>query len=64
MLNIFLSFSHNSRKVRELWWHGLPSSVRGEIWNLAIGNQLNMTEGNVFFSMNLWCSMTLNCSCC
>ncbi|XP_029465733.1 TBC1 domain family member 12 isoform X2 [Rhinatrema bivittatum] len=33
----------NTRKVRELWWQGLPPSVRGKVWSLAIGNELNIT---------------------
>ncbi|KAM8851990.1 TBC1 domain family member 12-like [Synchiropus picturatus] len=32
-----------SRRVRELWWQGLPPSVRGRVWSLAIGNELNIT---------------------
>ncbi|XP_064420143.1 TBC1 domain family member 14 isoform X1 [Latimeria chalumnae] len=34
----------NSRKVRELWWQGIPPSVRGRVWSLAIGNDLNITH--------------------
>lgn len=33
-----------SRKVRELWWQGIPPSVRGKVWSLAIGNELNITH--------------------
>ncbi|XP_076142373.1 TBC1 domain family member 12 isoform X2 [Alosa pseudoharengus] len=33
----------NTRRVRELWWQGLPPSVRGKVWGLAIGNELNIT---------------------
>ncbi|XP_066456802.1 TBC1 domain family member 12 isoform X1 [Eleutherodactylus coqui] len=33
----------NTRKVRDLWWQGLPPSVRGKVWSLAIGNELNIT---------------------
>ncbi|MEE6485620.1 hypothetical protein FKM82_014351 [Ascaphus truei] len=33
----------NTRRVRELWWQGLPPSVRGKVWSLAIGNELNIT---------------------
>ncbi|XP_078717591.1 TBC1 domain family member 14-like isoform X1 [Lampetra fluviatilis] len=33
----------NSRKVRDLWWQGIPPSIRGKIWSLAIGNELNIT---------------------
>ncbi|CAL8258982.1 unnamed protein product [Lota lota] len=32
-----------TRRVRELWWQGLPPSVRGRVWSLAIGNDLNIT---------------------
>ncbi|KAF5279768.1 hypothetical protein FQA39_LY05458 [Lamprigera yunnana] len=35
---------HNCRKTRDLWWQGLPSSVRGKVWRLAIGNDLNVTQ--------------------
>ncbi|XP_042225776.1 TBC1 domain family member 14-like isoform X2 [Homarus americanus] len=31
------------KKCRELWWQGLPSCVRGKVWKLAIGNDLNIT---------------------
>ncbi|KAL0117755.1 hypothetical protein PUN28_008866 [Cardiocondyla obscurior] len=33
----------NTKKVRELWWRGLPPSVRGKVWKLAISNSLNIT---------------------
>nr|XP_019603754.1 PREDICTED: TBC1 domain family member 14 isoform X1 [Rhinolophus sinicus]XP_019603755.1 PREDICTED: TBC1 domain family member 14 isoform X1 [Rhinolophus sinicus]XP_019603757.1 PREDICTED: TBC1 domain family member 14 isoform X1 [Rhinolophus sinicus] len=33
-----------SRKVRDLWWQGIPPSVRGKVWGLAIGNELNITH--------------------
>ncbi|KAF5927038.1 hypothetical protein HPG69_001671 [Diceros bicornis minor] len=33
-----------SRKVRDLWWQGIPPSVRGKVWTLAIGNELNITH--------------------
>ncbi|XP_056633611.1 TBC1 domain family member 12-like isoform X1 [Diorhabda sublineata] len=32
------------RKTLDLWWQGLPSSVRGKVWRLAIGNELNLTR--------------------
>ncbi|KAJ8981384.1 hypothetical protein NQ317_002578 [Molorchus minor] len=32
-----------NKKTQELWWQGLPSSVRGTVWRLAIGNELNLT---------------------
>ncbi|XP_074963411.1 TBC1 domain family member 12 isoform X4 [Phalacrocorax aristotelis] len=32
-----------TRRVRDLWWQGLPPSVRGKVWSLAVGNELNIT---------------------
>ncbi|XP_031417079.1 TBC1 domain family member 12 isoform X2 [Clupea harengus] len=32
-----------TRRVRELWWQGLPPNVRGKVWSLAVGNELNIT---------------------
>ena len=32
-----------TRKVSELWWSGLPPSVRGRVWMLALGNDLHVT---------------------
>ncbi|XP_035853177.1 TBC1 domain family member 12-like isoform X2 [Sander lucioperca] len=32
-----------SRRARDLWWGGLPPSVRGRVWSLAIANELNIT---------------------
>ena len=37
----------NSKKARELWWMGIPPSVRGKVWKLAIGNELNLTSGRL-----------------
>ncbi|MCP9258989.1 TBC1 domain family member 12 [Dirofilaria immitis] len=31
------------KHCRELWWRGIPSKVRGHVWSLAIGNELNLT---------------------
>uniref|UniRef100_A0A672H007 Rab-GAP TBC domain-containing protein n=1 Tax=Salarias fasciatus TaxID=181472 RepID=A0A672H007_SALFA len=33
-----------SRRVRDLWWQGIPPSVRGRVWSLAVGNELNITH--------------------
>lgn len=33
----------NCRKIRNLWWQGIPPCVRGKVWQLAIGNDLNVT---------------------
>ena len=32
-----------TRKVTDLWWSGLPPSVRGRVWVLALGNGLHVT---------------------
>ncbi|VDN06980.1 unnamed protein product [Thelazia callipaeda] len=34
----------DTKYCRELWWRGLPSKVRGNVWSLAIGNELNLTS--------------------
>ncbi|CAB4026061.1 TBC1 domain family member 12 isoform X1, partial [Paramuricea clavata] len=34
----------NAKKVLELWWLGLPPSVRGRVWKLAFGNDLHITQ--------------------
>uniref|UniRef100_T1JH67 Rab-GAP TBC domain-containing protein n=1 Tax=Strigamia maritima TaxID=126957 RepID=T1JH67_STRMM len=34
----------SSRRTKELWWLGIPPSVRGKVWKLAIGNDLNITS--------------------
>ncbi|XP_043197718.1 TBC1 domain family member 12-like isoform X1 [Amphibalanus amphitrite] len=33
----------HTRKVSDLWWNGLPPSVRGRVWMLALGNDLHVT---------------------
>lgn len=33
----------DTKKVRKLWWRGLPPSIRGKVWKLAISNHLNIT---------------------
>jgi hypothetical protein len=33
-----------TKRCRDLWWNGLPSSVRGKVWCLAIGNDLLINE--------------------
>ena len=36
--------SKNEKRTQQIWWHGLPPSIRGKVWKLAIGNQLSLTE--------------------
>lgn len=45
MGNLFSSIRQHAKKTRELWWQGLPPSVRGTVWKLAIGNDLHITHG-------------------
>nr|CAB3266826.1 TBC1 domain family member 14 [Phallusia mammillata] len=35
---------HQTHRTRQLWWQGLPPNVRGKVWQLAIGNELNITQ--------------------
>lgn len=32
------------KKTLDLWWQGVPPCVRGRLWRLAIGNDLNITH--------------------
>jgi len=32
-----------SKKTQQLWWKGLPPSVRGKVWKCSVENQLNLT---------------------
>ncbi|UMM39972.1 hypothetical protein L5515_016789 [Caenorhabditis briggsae] len=34
----------DSKRCRELWWQGVPAKVRGELWCLAIGNEIGITK--------------------
>ena len=38
---------YKTKKVRDLWWLGLPPGVRGEVWKKALGNDLNISPGEV-----------------
>ncbi|CAB3384201.1 Hypothetical predicted protein [Cloeon dipterum] len=38
----------NSKKVRDLWWHGIPSCVRCAVWQLAVTNKLNLTPQDYY----------------
>ncbi|KAL4754278.1 hypothetical protein BDW72DRAFT_167134 [Aspergillus terricola var. indicus] len=31
-------------RTRELWWRGIPSRIRGQTWNRAIGNELALSD--------------------
>ncbi|XP_073947606.1 TBC1 domain family member 12-like isoform X2 [Choristoneura fumiferana] len=34
----------NAKRTQELWWSGLPPSIRGRVWQLAIENKLKITH--------------------
>ena len=34
----------SQKKTRDLWWNGIPTNVRGKVWQLAFGNDLNVTK--------------------
>lgn len=52
--------TRNQRRTRDLWWRGIPPSVRGHVWKLAVGNELNITtelyEICASRSRKLWCT--------
>ena len=34
---------HHTKRVQQLWWRGLPPSIRGHVWRAATPNTLNLT---------------------
>ena len=51
---------HNTRKAHNLWWKGLPPKVRGSVWKLAVGNELQLTK-NLYYIMVERAKDTLKC---
>jgi hypothetical protein len=35
----------NNPKLRDMWFRGVPSHLRGKAWSLAIGNDLALSKG-------------------
>ncbi|KAI9890008.1 MAG: hypothetical protein M1814_004524 [Vezdaea aestivalis] len=33
-------------RTRELWWRGIASQSRGEVWSRALGNELSLTDAS------------------
>lgn len=33
----------SQKRTRDMWWNGIPTNVRGKVWKLALGNDLNVT---------------------
>ena len=44
---VYSLFRYKTKKVRDLWWLGLPPGVRGEVWKKALGNDLNISPGEI-----------------
>lgn len=42
----------NAKRTHQLWYHGLPPAVRGKVWRLAIGNDLDLTKEIYLFYEN------------
>ena len=42
---LFMFYSKGNKRTRDIWWQGIPPSIRGKVWILAIGNELNITHG-------------------
>ncbi|KAG8930374.1 hypothetical protein FRC02_004291 [Tulasnella sp. 418] len=31
-------------KLRKLWWKGIPTKIRGQVWGLTLGNELSLSK--------------------
>lgn len=38
---------HRSPELRKLWWRGIPTSMRGKMWESAVGNPLSLSKGDL-----------------
>ena len=32
-------------RLRKLWWKGIPTKLRGQMWEQAVGNALQLSKG-------------------
>ena len=39
---------HNNPDLRRLWWRGIPTKLRAELWERAVGNPLALRKGKSF----------------
>jgi len=39
---------HKNPELRKLWWQGIPTSMRGKMWENAVGNPLSLSKGEHF----------------
>ena len=37
---------HRSPELKKLWWQGIPTSMRGKMWENAVGNPLSLSKGD------------------
>jgi hypothetical protein len=37
---------HKNPELRKLWWQGVPTSMRGKMWENAVGNPLSLSKGD------------------
>lgn len=37
---------HKNPELRKLWWQGVPTSMRGKMWENAVGNPLSLSKGS------------------
>ena len=37
---------HKNPELRKLWWQGVPTSIRGKMWESAVGNPLALSRGD------------------
>jgi len=51
---------NHTKRVHNLWWRGLPPKVRGTIWKLAVGNELQLTK-SLYYIMVDRAQDTLRC---
>lgn len=42
---------HTNPALRRLWWQGIPSKLRGQMWEKAVGNALALSKGTRQLSM-------------
>ncbi|ANB13006.1 hypothetical protein AWJ20_1284 [Sugiyamaella lignohabitans] len=46
MPNLSKAVSEKSSAIRELWWRGIPSQYREQVWKQKIGNELQITAAD------------------
>lgn len=39
---------HKDPALRKLWWRGIPTKLRADMWECAVGNPLSLRKGKRF----------------